>query len=171
MKSSKNSGLSLVELVAAIAILAVASVAILGFLNASTRHYGKENKDVNLQYEAQVASNQIMELLIDAKSEVDFSDSGSIRKLTVYDAADTYYVLTWKQNDHKIYYSEFVAGAQTANEELLAEYVEDFNVDLSKLTVNKTVRFEIQYKNDDKVYTVAQNVTCRNPVKLHGTTP
>ncbi len=135
MKSLKrdNAGFTLVELVATIAIFAIASTAIFGFLNIATRSYGKGNNEVELQYEAQLAANQLMNLIIDTKKGITYeyvtdsaargtitSDAGipaeaeiTSKIITLYadDVAgtgkDVYYQVIWEKADKKVYLIEY----------------------------------------------------------------
>lgn len=67
-----NKGLSLVELIVAITIAAIVSAAVLGFIVTSTHQYRIANAEVNLQYEAQIAINQMQDLLIDATNGITY---------------------------------------------------------------------------------------------------
>ncbi len=185
-----NLGFSLVELVASIAILAIASVAILHFLNTSTTHYQKENSEVDVQYEAQIAANQITDFLIDAQkgvrytydatnavlSDADIPNLSAIssKEITIYNK-DVYYVLTWKKADRTLRYSDYTYNATTStwslrtNTVLMAEYVEDFAVDMTNTEQNGIVRFKLLLKKDSE-YEVTQNVTIRNKVKVNAAT-
>ena len=182
-----NSGFSLVEIIAALAVLAVASVAILQFLNTSTIHYQKENSEVEVQYEAQVATNQITDLLIDAKKGVKYAYNGSnlilsdaditnmslmtSKELTI-ENDDVRYVLTWVKADKKLYYSDYTYDSLTSawvlgtDTVLMAEYVENFSVDLTNTATNGVVRLKLLFKRD-REYEITQNVTIRNKVSVN----
>ncbi len=71
-----NKGVSLVELVIGIAILAVIGFAIATFMKSGTMSYSSTSKDVNLQYEAQLVTNHINDILTEANGDVSF-DSAS----------------------------------------------------------------------------------------------
>ena len=71
----ENRGFSLVELICAVAILAIVSFSIIGFVSISSNSFRKSNVEVDLQYEAQMATNQIKELLVDTNGTVSFDDS------------------------------------------------------------------------------------------------
>lgn len=70
--SKKNRGFSLVEIVCAVAILGIISFSIIGFVSISTNSFRKSNVEVDLQYEAQQAANQIKELVVDTNGAVCF---------------------------------------------------------------------------------------------------
>ena len=60
-----NKGFSLVELIVALAIFAIAGVAVFGFMVNSSRLYQRTNVEVKLQYEQQLAVNQIRDMYHD----------------------------------------------------------------------------------------------------------
>ena len=71
LMSKKNllgaAGLSLVELIVSMAILAVVGVAIGGAMYVTSRSYTRNSAEINVQEEAQVASNLICDWLVDAQ--------------------------------------------------------------------------------------------------------
>lgn len=71
-----NKGFTLIELLITLMIVAIVSVAVFSFAVVSSRTYQKQTKDVELQYEAQLAMNQIQELLLDAGEGVSYSYNG-----------------------------------------------------------------------------------------------
>lgn len=185
-----NSGFSLIELIAAMAVLAVASVAILHFLNTSTTHYQKTNSEVEVQYEAQIATNQITDLLIDARKGVRYtynmsnlilSDAAiadlsviTSKEVTVYND-DVYYILTWNKDDKKLYYTDYTYDSSTGtwnlttDKVLMAEYIENFSMDMTNTAENGVVRLKLTFKRDNE-YEVTQNVTIRNKVNVNPAT-
>jgi prepilin-type N-terminal cleavage/methylation domain-containing protein len=130
---NKNSGLTLVELIVTIAILAVASTAIMGFLTVATRQYGKGNNEVSLQYEAQLANNQLMNLILDTQKGITYQYNTATNSVTIhsdadipnpddvvsktvylyaYDEAssgtrDTYFIIVWEKATKKLYITEY----------------------------------------------------------------
>lgn len=100
------------------------------------------------------------------------------KKLVMYNT-DRVYELTWKRDtadpvQSKLYYSEFGAlhtGSNTierdmsniyANNELMAEYITDFKVDLSRMKEKRIVRIETTYEKGNKEYSSSHNITLRN---------
>lgn len=67
MKNPK--GYSLIELIVVVAILAIVGTAVFGFFLTSSRLYKNDSDEVNLQYESQLAVNQLENLLIDATTD------------------------------------------------------------------------------------------------------
>lgn len=63
-------GFTLVELICAIALLAIVGLSVAGFIMMSTRTYGTAAEQVDVQYEAQQALNQIKEMVLDANRGV-----------------------------------------------------------------------------------------------------
>ncbi len=186
-KKMNNSGLSLIELVVSIAIFSIASVAIFEFVMVAIRHYQKGTSEVEVQYEAQLAMNQLQDLLIDANRGVTYMVNGSTAILsdaeiadgTVTDKqvfiynADRYYVIEWIAAEREILYSEYIRNADgswvadaDAHDALLAEYVREFSVDLSSVQQNNCIELKIYFDND-REYQVTQNVKLRNKVSVN----
>ena len=82
-----NKGLSLVELIIAIAILAIAGITIFGFVSNTSNAYSRASKDIKLQYEQQMAVNQIRDMVVESDRGVYF-DSAS-KSLALYGAEKT----------------------------------------------------------------------------------
>ena len=105
-----NKGLSLIELIVAIAILAVAGVAILGFVMNTSSSYAKTNKEVKLQYEQQLAVNQVRDMIVESDKGIYFDSAsktlafyGATKKVsgtTVYPVS----VISFKDAEKKMYF-------------------------------------------------------------------
>jgi len=169
-----NKGFSLVELIVALAIFAIAGVAVFGFMVNSSRLYQRSNVDVKLQYEQQLAVNQIRDMVVESDKGIYF-DSAS-KTLALYGARKTeggnkvYPVtaITYDQTQKKLYFGtkEFTAVneitfADITMEKLLSENVMDFKVDLTKVK-NDKVLFEVTFMVGDKQQTVKETVALRN---------
>ena len=68
-----NQGFTLIELLVSIAIAAIVAVAIAAFMIVGSRTYASTSSEVNLQYEAQLAFNQLQDLIIDTSRGVNYS--------------------------------------------------------------------------------------------------
>lgn len=183
-----NSGLSLVELIVSMAVLAVASTAIMAFLNTGLRNYNRGNEEASIQYEAQLATNQIIEMLIDANKGVTYSLNGyattdykladdptvdpTKKFFRIYNS-DGYIELEWVKADRKIYYTEYEKNpgdttptVKTVDRVLLAESVKSMSVELTDADKNGKVRlkFTFQKAENGKEYTINQYVTMRNAI-------
>lgn len=134
-----NKGLSLVELIVAIAIMAIVGLAIGGFMVTGTRSYASSSAEVNLQYEAQLVSNQINDLLIDSVGDIVYQvggvntiDEGSspatdkeknlfLCTHQIKGGSESYVVhkVNWKPgtDENKVYYSQYPATYDEAKHE------------------------------------------------------
>ena len=188
-KQLNNAGFSLVELLVAIAIFAIISTAFYEFALMAMRHYQKGAMDVEVQYEAQLAMNQLQDLVIDSSKGISYTVNGSTsyilsdseiptgttvtnKQIALYNT-DGYYVVEWSAADKKLYFSEYesdgVGGWTTVtNRVLMAEYVRDFSVDLSSFTRNNSVELDLVFHKDRK-YQVTQTVKVRNQVAVNKT--
>ena len=71
MKKNQK-GFTLVELIIAVAIVAIVSVTIVSFMIAGSRSYASSSTETNIQQEAQIAMNQISDLIIDTSKAVTY---------------------------------------------------------------------------------------------------
>ena len=181
-----NSGLSIIELVVAVAIFAIASLSIYEFVIIASKHYQNQTVEVNLQYESQLAMNQLQDLLVDATRGVSYSVNDGAEKilwddditqatvttkeLSIYND-EKYHIIIWDASLQQLLYTEYQKNddnswTQTASKVLMAEYVKDFQVDLYDLENSSIVRLAVNFENG-KEYSVAQNVTLRNKVAVN----
>lgn len=70
-----NKGFSLLELVVSMCILAIVGFILLGIIQSGTNSYTRTSKSINVQNEAQLAMDQIQEILIDATNGISTTDS------------------------------------------------------------------------------------------------
>lgn len=153
-----NRGMSLVELLITVTILALVIVGASTFMLTGSRSFAKGSADSKVQSEAELAVNQIEDLVIDVNGGVDYvvDDAANTESLIMYHTEpDTSGVsvfkkrtVTWDKSDDKnmkLISSEWNVTQDPAtgayvdidppvySNQLLAEHVTDFNVDLSDI--------------------------------------
>ncbi len=169
-----NKGFSLVELIVALAIFGIAGVAVFGFMVNSSRLYQRTNVEVKLQYEQQLAVNQIRDMVVESDRGIYFDEAS--KTLALYGAAKqeggaTVYPVTvvrYVESEQKMYYGiknfatlADVSFAAVDTTKLLAENVKAFKVDLTKVK-NDKVLFDVTFIVGDKEQTAKETVALRN---------
>ncbi len=76
-------GFTIVELIIAVAILAIVTLAVGGFMVVGSRSYTSANTDIMLQQDAQLALNQISDVIIDTTDSISYSVGDSSGLQTV----------------------------------------------------------------------------------------
>lgn len=169
-----NKGFSLIELIVAVAILTVAGVAIFGFVVNTSNSYSQTNKEVKLQYEQQLAVNQIRDMIVESDKGI-YYDATS-KTLALYGAVKTesgnkiypVTVIRFVETEGKMYFGtkDFtsvseITFADVSNTKLLSENVTEFNVDLTNVKKDK-VQFQVTFTVGDRTQTVKETVALRN---------
>lgn len=192
-----NKGLSLVEVLVTVAILAIVGSAILGFVLAGSKNYEGNSAESKLQYEAQLAGNQLQELIVDAakgigytvgtsgaQSEIesDIPESGgpgtvdpdAIKKFYIYskeESNNVAYIITWDAAQKRLFYSKCIytpGGTITDDPKyLMADYVSNFQADISKAKTNKLVKIHLAFELNNKTYSTDYKITLRNNVLVN----
>ena len=156
-----NKGLSMVELICSITILAIIGTSISSILVVSADSYDRGSAEAEVQQEAQLVANQISDLLIDATSDVDMVGD----TLTIQQTDGSVYQVRFDSADKKLYYSQqvMVGGVLTSSgEQLMAEGVTAFSVDVSDYNETGYARMNITFENDNQQYPAVFTVTARN---------
>ncbi len=194
----KNKGFTIVELIVTIAIMTIVGGAITSFLIVSQRQYNNGVAETDVQYDAQLVSNQIHDLLIDAQRGVSYGYVGKLaegaeeseetpkglvitdsdinitdldsKELYIYNN-EKYYRIRWSAEEKRIYFSEAEKRTAISSEALLAESVTAFTVDLSELASKKMVRYSITFykESSGREYTTNHSVKLRNDILINST--
>lgn len=154
----KNRGFSLVELMVAMAILSVVMMIALSFMMTGSRSFTKGNADSTVQKEAELTVNQIEDMIIDLNGGVSKTDDAAKTELLMYHVEDdgsggvaySKSAVRWDKSDKNVYCSKwdvsydastgtFTDGAAEYADQLLAEHVTDFKVDLSDTQTTKAM--------------------------------
>ena len=152
----ENKGMSLVEVLITVAILAIVIVTAGAFMTTSSRSFAKGSADSDVQDEAELAVNQIEDLIIDVNGGVDMNDDAAKTELVLYHAEDTNGTTVYKKRTvtldkgsgnmqcsewNMLYDSaadDYVEdGAAVYENQLLADNVTNFEVDLSDTVIEK----------------------------------
>ncbi len=178
IEERKNKGFSMVELLTAIAILGILSASALYFMSTSSKTYDRLSVESQLQSEAQLVANMITELAIDSydaanTSTEDFGYVSTNGKLLILDSsadgAKKQYIIGRKAADNELYLAEreyipsSTGGAWGATSEaLLGNYIQDFNVDTSRVEEENMLQFTLSYVKNGRTYDGNYQVLMRN---------
>ncbi len=159
-RKKNNKGFSLVEMICVIAILGLTSTAIGSTMIMSASNYQRGNAEVDVQKEAQTATNLIGNLIVDSV-KVEKTDTGTVTTALTIKGEGITYDLSYNQSTAVISYSEKV-GATTSTG-VLAENVTYFKVgDLTNFDANRNVRVDLTITKNGKEYMASYNTTARN---------
>lgn len=191
----QNEGFTLVELVVTLAIMAIAGTAITSFILVTQKNYNSKAADTQLQTEAQQLVNQLQDLMIDTArgvsysyvqeladgslsgdeylkddSEINMGDVVTTKTLYIYNV-ETYYRLDWQPESRQVLYSEFRAADDSviARDEVLAQFVKSFSIDLRDVPQNRTVKYTITIEKGGtgKHYTTSHKIKLRNEILVN----
>jgi len=187
-----NSGFSLVELIIAIAILVIVTGAVCSFIIITSRNYANGNNDISVQQEAQLALNQMSDVIIDATESInyvgydesdqpvkalkdsEFAFTPEKKALIVYNTEPDHYMFYWQKSDESLYFSVADAdgnfpmpGENSTDCVLLAENVTDFQVDLSQVEERRVVKLMLNFQTGTRKFEMANNITVRNKVVIN----
>lgn len=184
-------GFTLVELLITVAIMSIIALAVCGFLMTGVRSYSEANSDINVQQEAQLAMNQIADVLVDATGKVEYVCCNGSQEQTVCkedeltfepddkllllyqgeESGNQDYCFLWDKASESLYYAETDAKEQIPSIKepensgqwaLLARRVTQFAVDLSQFEEKRVVQITMKFICGDREYTTSSNVTVRN---------
>lgn len=151
----ENRGLALVELLITVAILSIVIVIAGTFMTTSSRSFARGNADTDVQREAELAVNQIEDLIIDVNGGVAMTDDAAKTELLLHHTEDgsggmpvyKKRAVTWNKTSGNIECSEWNMiydssaddyvedGSAIYAGQLLADNVTNFVVDLSDAVV------------------------------------
>lgn len=187
----QNSGFSLVELIITIAILVIVTGAVCSFIIITSRNYANGNNDISVQQEAQLALNQMSDVIIDATQSInyvgydesnqpvkalkdsEFTFTPEKKALIVYNTAELHnYMFYWRKSDENLYFSiadasgSFPMPGETGCV-LQAENVTEFQVDLGRAEERRVVGLRLSFKAGTRKFEMVNNITARNKVAIN----
>ena len=74
-KKMENKGFTLVEIIVCLAIMTIVAGSVGAFIVAGNNSYLRGNKELTLQEEAQLAANQMIDLIIDVERDIKFTST------------------------------------------------------------------------------------------------
>lgn len=167
-----NKGYTLFELMVSVAIFALVMVGIISIMRTSSVFYLGGQNEIRLQEEAQIAMNQIEDLLIDTNDKVVAVDSTDMARVYSVHKADGVYGL--KQSGNQLFYKKLSSGsiADDSGWVLMADGVDNFIIEGIDYTGNGTrnhgdncVAVRLDLSNGKYEYVAKRDVYFRNPIE------
>lgn len=166
-----NKGYTLFELMVSVAIFALIMVGIISLMRTSSIFYMGGQSEVRLQEEAQIALNQIEDLLIDTNDKVATVDGTDGARVYSVHKADGVYGL--KQSGDQLFYKKLSSGSisDDAGWVLMADGVENFKIDGIDYTGgnrdhgDNCVAVSIAFSNGKYEYEAKRDVYFRNAIE------
>lgn len=167
--TKNHKGFSLVELICAVAVLSIVIAGAGSAMVISARSYQRGSTELDLQQQAQIASNLLTNLIIDADEVVQASDNTLMVKKTE-SGTEVVYTISWTEtkedgSDEIIPTSlTYHTNIDPEEEGILAENITKFEI--SQVTEGKNVDFSLMVKDakTGRTFESDYHVTPRNGV-------
>lgn len=160
VKTIRNQGMSLVELLVSVAVLGIAMIGILSLINLSTKYYSSSSKEVEVQSELQTTFAMVSNMIVDANAGVTYSSS--TKKAVISNRSKKYVV---QLAGNKLYAKAFNASdtetSITSDNNLLADHVEAFLIDTTHYD-DGYVTMGMRVKYGSREASMTKNVFLRN---------
>lgn len=162
-----NRGLTFVEVICAVAILALVSGVIGSVIVISSRTYRKGISETNIQQEAQLAANNIGNMIKDAcgviygESGTQYIENGDTpmnnpdttpkmqadgyTELSIITNEKIQYTMTYDSSQKTLLYQEYdvVTGSPRTDAELMAQNVKDFKADTTDFKNSRAIKLKM----------------------------
>lgn len=164
-----NAGISLIEILITIAILGVVGGSVIGFLQSGTKSYQNTDREVDMQYDAQVLLNQVGDYVINANSGLKQKDNTVYIYNTNENTLETE-ILSWDSQEQILYYEKTEKVNETestvVDKTVLSKNVSQFSVDLAKADAERKVNAELTLQKEQKTYEATATWNLRNSVAV-----
>lgn len=174
-----NRGFSLVEVVCAVAILGILSATIGGILVMSTKSYQKGLTETGIQQEAQLAINNIGNIIKNACSvkygepgekiwlngeETPEDFEGTCKELSIITNENKQYSITYVELTQMLQYQEFDVntGNAVTTQQVIASDVTKFEADTTDFQESRTVNIAVEVKDTDSGRTIPLEYTMKS---------
>lgn len=185
-----NRGLTFVEVICAVAILALVTGVIGSVIVVSTRTYRRGISETNIQQEAQLAANNIGNMIKDACGVI-YGESGAqyiedgdtlmlkadgspkmqadgFTELSIITNEKIQYTMTYDSNNKALLYQEFdvETGSSKTGAELMAQNIRSFKADTTDFRDNRTIKLNMAVEDTDtgREIPMEYTMTSRNGV-------
>lgn len=177
----RNRGFSMLELLIAVAVLSIVAITIGIIMTSSSQTYRQVSTDSQMQSEAQLVANAITNFGVDSISATnqmitgtvdatmgDFDLSDGKNLIFTNDVDGKQYFIVHETSEKKLYYFDREKDPSTGdygaiqNKSVLADNVESFTSDITRVDKENIVAYTISYKKNGKNFTGNYQVFMRN---------
>ncbi len=180
-----NRGISLVELIVAMAVMALVAICVSELMVSGARMYNYIDKDVKVQYESQLATEQVESYVIDCNGGIAWDDSEGILWLINVIPDDTrevkYAIHSFRLDGEILKYGEILNESDMdtlerfikdvkENDDIMANYMTDFTVDIGDVALNEMlpqIGIGMDFDYQGAVYEGEQIFAMRNKIYYH----
>ena len=180
MKNNKgaNKGYTLVELLVAMGIFVIMLLEVYSVMANSSTIYRNGNYEVQLQTEAQQVVLQLEDLMVDCNGSISYDEANKVLSISsnvVDEGTGTItpvvytikYVPAGTGTPANMYGQLTYQKTGMTTPIPLADYVEEFSVDMSGYT-NDNITLNLAFSNDDYSYTASEDIYLRNEIGSGG---
>lgn len=164
-----NKGYTLVELLVSVAIFSIVMIGIVSIMSSTSVMYRNGHQEVKLQEEAQIALNQLEEILVDADNTISTLGTG------YYSVNNTTQCYGFKQDGDKLFYKKVAAAdagslGDAAGWVPMSDYVKSFEIRGIQMSANRDtgdnrVEVVMEMENADYSYVATKDVYFRNAIE------
>ncbi len=188
-----NRGISLVELIVAMAVMALVAICVSELMVSGARMYNYIDKDVKVQYESQLATEQVESYVIDCNGGIAWDDAEGIlwlinvspdgnHSVSSSDASGVKYTIhSFRLDGEILKYAEILNESDRdtldtfikdvkENDDIMANYITDFSVDVWDVAPNERlsqIGISMDFDYQGAVYEGELIFAMRNKVYYH----
>lgn len=166
-------GFSFLELIIAFALLGIVSLSVVGFIGVGANTYRSVSSEVNLQFESQVALNQLESYIVNCKGGL-FYDAGGATLYIIDKPGGSWKLYSFRHDAalSQIFFASSDIAYNAATDaftydlplpgDLMGEHIVGMNIDLSGIGTVDSVKISLSVSTSGRSYAGDKTVALRN---------